>query len=359
METNFQQMNTPPVSSIPPITPIGVPTVVKIIAVFFYLSSITFILVGILLATVGSLSIFANLPFGVRTGLVPGLLTGAWGVLNFFAGRGLWTGKQWGRTLALTMEALYLVFGVIELVKLGKTSYIALIINIVIISYLLASRRVKSSFRSSSSSAMTAVLPILAIIVYVPIGVSAFRTEVQTQDFAQQRQENVKKTDQAITNSGMDCNFWSSSASQGPLSTVTGNDIYSNPKYNFQINIPIAFAVEEHSGNDYCEASFVFFKAEDKTADGRLMYVSVAPAKGDLNYYWDSMFGYRADLVQKSDTQISGKPAMKVVQISTTTDWRRIWYVFVHEDRVYKLDKWKGLTDEQFDGAATSFNLAN
>jgi cytochrome bd-type quinol oxidase subunit 2 len=90
----------------------------------------------------------------------------AWGVVSFFAGRGLWNGQQWGRILAITSSVLYIIFGVITMFTLGNFNYFSLVINLVIILYLLLSKDVRTAFASAKPIGTTIILAALAIIIF-------------------------------------------------------------------------------------------------------------------------------------------------------------------------------------------------
>jgi hypothetical protein len=152
--------------------PQKVPTGSKAIAVLFYLVSISYIVLGILsifglgfiASVVGSLGSGSGLIFSVIAMI-------AWGILSFFAGRGLWSGRQWGRVLAITMSALYIAFGFIDLVRFGGLGigYISLAVYVVIILYLLISKNIRATFQSGTAASTAIILVILAIVVYAAI----------------------------------------------------------------------------------------------------------------------------------------------------------------------------------------------
>ncbi len=162
IQPSAQPVTPPVVQSVVP----TVPAFAKVLSILFYIASIFFIVSGALLTFVSSLAISILSSLGSAS-LVSGILYIVWGVLNFIAGRGLWSGKKWGKTLVVTMSGLYILFGITDLFLAGATvtTYISLGINLIIILYLLFSKKVQAAFTGTSKS-MGMILAILAIVVY-------------------------------------------------------------------------------------------------------------------------------------------------------------------------------------------------
>ena len=114
---------------------------VKTIAILFYLTSILFIFGGILLTFSGGMSLPVLGNFGLIAGVVPGILAVGWGLVNFFAGRGLWRGASWGRALAIVVSGLYIILEIVGMVKGSGVNYLTLVINIAIVVALLMQKR--------------------------------------------------------------------------------------------------------------------------------------------------------------------------------------------------------------------------
>ncbi len=165
IETNTNQTESQ--EAITPVILSNIPIVAKIIAVLFYLVSVVLIFGGIIAAFVSTFTLSYLGVFGITSGLVPGLTTLAWGVLSFYTGRGLWQGKQWGRILAIVMGCLYIIYAVLIVVLLEEINYIFPIINLVIVLYLIFSRKVSMAFQKGGSTTAILVPSILAIIIYV------------------------------------------------------------------------------------------------------------------------------------------------------------------------------------------------
>ncbi len=182
IETNINQ--TEPVSqSVESNMPIPVPVVAKIISALYYLVSIFLIFTGIMLIFMGSLSLSSFVDFfgfGFGFGMIPGVLAIVWGLFHFFAGGGLWRGKEWGQVLAVTISGLYIAASIIDLVMLSRANnimtYISITINLSIILYLLFSKSVRIAFSKESSTKTTVIIvALLAILVYGVIFVVSFK----------------------------------------------------------------------------------------------------------------------------------------------------------------------------------------
>lgn len=370
METNIQP-NVPMAGTPAPMTSQpSVPVGAKILAVLYYLVSVLLIFAGIVFVFTLSFIGFSGFSFlnpliGSATGIsgvLSGVLVLAWGILNFVTGRGLWTEQQWGKFLAITISALYFIFGVIEIFKFGNSNYIStyvsMVINLFIVFYLSASHAIKNSFQQSSKVA-TMALPILAIAIYVPIGLGSFKAHTQAQDFAKGLQEEMQRTNTAIQQSNMDCKFYEYTnydEKNKVLNTQSGTGAYSNPTYHFQITLPQAYTMQEFRGTDYCEDSFAFYKPEDTSISGQLMAINVQPAKGDFNYYFDHEYKYEKN-AQMTNTQVAGQPAVKITREPYPT-WSRVWYLVIYDGKAYTIFNTQNMTEDQLNTAVASFQLS-
>ena len=372
METNTQPdvpMPTDAPLPNPYPTQSSVPLGVKILAILYYLISIMLIFAGIVLVfTLLSFINFSGFSFispligsvaGI-TSLFSGVLILAWGVLNFVAGRGLWTGQQWGKFLAITISALYFIFGVIEVLKFGDynyITYISLILNLFIVFYLLASQAIKNPFQNSSRAAVI-VLPILAIAIYMPIGVSSFKEQIQAEDFVTGLQKEIQRTKQALEQSNMDCKFYKYTnydEKNKPLNTQSGDGSYNNLTYKFQVTLPQAFTMQEFRGTNYCEDVFVFYKPESTNLDGQLMNISVKPVEGDFNYYFNKGFKYEKN-AQMTEAQIAGQPAVKITREPYPT-WSRVWYMVIYDSKIYTIFNTQNMTEDQLKTVVATFQF--
>lgn len=375
METNIQPTVPTidvPSENTPPQTPqLAVPVGAKIIAIIYYIASVALIFAGIMFILALSFISFLGFSFlnsltglvvGV-SGVMSGVLILAWGIVNFIAGRGLWTGRQWGKYLAITISALYIVFGVIKIFKFDDGGYvntfISIVLNLFFIFYLLASHAIKSSFQTSTKTTII-VLPLMAVAIYTPIQVSSFQSQIQMREFAKSFQEASKRTDQAIKDSNMDCKFYeykNYDEKYLPLNTQSGNGIYSNLTYNFQINLSQAFTMKEFRGISYCENSFVFYKPEDTTAygNGELIKIAIKPAEGDLKYIFDNEYGIIKS-IQKTETQIAGQQALKILMDPNNPNGTKS-YIVIYNRKLFSIFEGQGVTNEIFDAIVASLNF--
>ena len=154
-----------------------VPTGAKIIAILFYIASVAFIVLGIISSFVSSINLQL---LGIGLGLLAGIASIVWGVLNFIAGRGLWSGQQWGKILAIAMSSLYVIFGIINVIETHRANYFSLIVNIVIILYLLISRKVSVAYQSGKLLGISITFVVLAIIAYSIIQYPTITAPVET-----------------------------------------------------------------------------------------------------------------------------------------------------------------------------------
>lgn len=152
----------------------------------------------------------------------------------------------------------------------------------------------------------------------------------------------------------VDCSFWSfdNVSKSVVMGMSSGKGLYRNSAYNFQIDLPSNYVVKEYNGNDYCQDSLVFSKPEDSTLSGRLLVISIEPAKGDLNYTYTNKWKYDIDKTQKFDVMLGGQPALKVNAYSWTV------YLMVYQGKLYQIStQLSKLTSEQVNSVISSFKF--
>jgi hypothetical protein len=368
MDTTPNQV-IPPSAPTPPVenSTLAVPTGAKIVAVVFYILAIL-----LLYASFSDLTIFnplvglatsSVLPIGLTNGLRQGLIL-ALASLNLVAGMNLWAGKQSGKFLAISISALYFIFGLIKILKFTDATYIytfiSIIVNLLIIFYLLASHKIKNAFHKDSKVAMVA-LPILVIVIYLPIAVNSFQSKTKTQELINEIQDATKRSDQAIQQSKMDCKFYDYTTYDqryAPISTLSGNGNYVNSTYGFQFNLPLAYTMKELRGSYTCEDDFKFYKPENTTDSGLLITVSVQPATGDLDFLFDRDYK-SVENVQKTSFTLAGQVTLKITA-GPFADWggkSGLSYIFIYKNKLYTIVNSKNISDEQFNTAITSFQL--
>ncbi|MBS3074316.1 hypothetical protein J4447_02550 [Candidatus Pacearchaeota archaeon] len=123
----------------------SVPTLVKVIAVLYYIGAVLFVLAGIMMiAGAGATGLMAFMPFysifGAGLLIIGAIIFIAVGVLEFFVGRGLWQGRNWARITAIVLAVLGLISALISF------SILSIIIDALIAGYLLFSKDVKAAF---------------------------------------------------------------------------------------------------------------------------------------------------------------------------------------------------------------------
>ncbi len=138
----------------------GVPMLVKVISVLYYISAALTVIGGIIAFTHNDIDIINRI---IMLVIALGI-----GVLCFFIGRGLWKGKNWARITAsviaildaLTFIAMYvmtsvflnLVSGIIPSAGIGKIVIIFFtLLNLAIAGYLLFSKKVKEVFKKTTA----------------------------------------------------------------------------------------------------------------------------------------------------------------------------------------------------------------
>ena len=135
-----------------------VPTLVKVIAVLYYIGAAFSVLFGILLIAGGAflgelLSTAMGGGFGALAGalgsaifIVSGIIMIALAVLSFFIARGLWKAKKWARIVAIIFAILGVLSALSAIIQGNFGNIIGLVINGAIGGYLLFSKDVKAAF---------------------------------------------------------------------------------------------------------------------------------------------------------------------------------------------------------------------
>ena len=133
----------------------GVPGLVKVISVLFYIGAVIVVLVGIAAIFGASfMGVFVEqIPglgalgaLGVGVFIVLGLVFIGVGVLEYFIGRGLWKAKSWARTIAIIFSVLGLLMAILSLMGGNVISILSLLLNGTIGGYLIFSKEVKAAF---------------------------------------------------------------------------------------------------------------------------------------------------------------------------------------------------------------------
>ncbi len=136
-----------------PIQQKQVPVGVKIISVLYFIAAILLIILGALfIVGAGLVSILAEQIsilslIGTGAFVIVGIIFIGLGILGFFVGIGLWKGRGWARILAIIFSVIGIIVSSIEMYR-GQTSenIFGLIISLVILVYLLFSKKVKVAF---------------------------------------------------------------------------------------------------------------------------------------------------------------------------------------------------------------------
>jgi len=126
-----------------------VPTGAKVISVVYYLFAVAF-LVGGIGVFIGS-SILSQVleslgPFAAVAGTVAGTVLILLSILHFFIARGLWTGANWARIVAIIFAAIGVASSLSSIITGNFGSIVTLAIHLIVGGYLLLNKRVKATF---------------------------------------------------------------------------------------------------------------------------------------------------------------------------------------------------------------------
>lgn len=117
-----------------------IPLGISIISFFILISAIFSIIAGLFIITRTG-----NLPNSVFLGL--GVLLLVIGIVRFFIYSGLRKGKNWARFLIIGVESLSIISSLISLIMGEWVVILSMTISIVIVSYLVFSKKVRRYFR--------------------------------------------------------------------------------------------------------------------------------------------------------------------------------------------------------------------
>jgi len=130
-----------------------VPTGVKIISVFYYISAALGVLFGIMFIIGAGLlgSMLSQIPMlgflGSGLFIIGGIIMIGMSVLSFFIARGLWKARQWARIVTIIFACLGLLTAILLTIQMGIASNIVgLVLNAAIGGYLVFSSKVKEAF---------------------------------------------------------------------------------------------------------------------------------------------------------------------------------------------------------------------
>src|SRR3989344_2509164 len=118
------------------------PTGVKVISVLYYICAAFAVLFGLLLMAgagfIGNLMKSVPLLSFLGTGffLAIGLVLIAFGVLDFFVGRGLWNGRNWARIIVIIFSALGILGGLSSLLRFNLSGIGGFVVHAIIVYYL-------------------------------------------------------------------------------------------------------------------------------------------------------------------------------------------------------------------------------
>ncbi|RMD66813.1 DUF2127 domain-containing protein [Candidatus Pacearchaeota archaeon] len=139
-----------------------VPTLVKVISVWYYISAVGTLLFSILLLLGGGL--IASVSTGAENEalgalgsflggsiLVAGVLLLAYALITGFSAYGLWAGRNWGRIIAIVLSAIGVLLNgwLIYAIGFGVIASFSLLVNALIGCYLIFSKSVKEAFPSA------------------------------------------------------------------------------------------------------------------------------------------------------------------------------------------------------------------
>ncbi len=136
-----------------------IPILIKVLAIFDYISIGFLILLGLGFLFAGTLlnAILASKNINIFSAalfIFLGIFCFCYGVLNIFIGMGLWRGKNWARVatiifyILIVLVSIYLTIEEYNLPILSRIQYVLYaIIALAIIVYLLFSKKVKEAFK--------------------------------------------------------------------------------------------------------------------------------------------------------------------------------------------------------------------
>ncbi len=319
-----------------------------------------------------SLSVIGLASFGLSVGFIPGIAAIAWGVIMFFAGRGLWAGKQWGRMLAIAISVLQVIFGIVGIVMLGSANYIyiPLVVNLIIILYLLFGKNVSAAFQNGKSISTAVILVILALAVYttmeypilfVPantISQADYNKLMQYHGTAANPTQNstVNQNSQApsvsTTNNTTTPPQNPNTISNTTVGVLPNGQIYTDTKYSFQLTVPQGdtTTIGSNSPPDYN----VLF---NNLQGGYDFLIATTPAYKTLADSVDSDMRYEQNPVQKTNTTIAGEPAIHTTETLGNGAVLNNYFL-IHNGIYYSFSKRAGISATQFDEIVYSLKFS-
>ncbi len=143
---------SPQVNPVSPAVKVGIPALVKILSILYYIGSVISVFAGLALILGGGLisSMFSSIPLLSTLGsglfVVAGIIIIAFGLLYFFIGRGLWKGQKWSRVIVIIFECIAVLGSIFSITTSVIWGTILAVINGLIGGYLLFSKNVKQAF---------------------------------------------------------------------------------------------------------------------------------------------------------------------------------------------------------------------
>ena len=265
-------------------------------------------------------------------GIIPAIASIVWGILSFLAGRGLWTGKFWGKSLAVTMSLLYIIFGVISFMQVGSINYISVIINLAIILYLLLSKNVFTSFKSDNTKTFAVILSVLAILVYVGMQYPVIISSGQKSTVNSVMNQNENTTNNTVN----------TASNNSPQSTKT----YTNPTYSFQITIPQDSVVQQNVASSI-DTHVVFLEGNKSFIV--MSIVNESPILDTLDDLVNSYTHPDTNSVQKTNTTIAGQPAIHTIITGSDGQVSDDYFILHNNYYLFDISKYPSISSDQFD----------
>ena len=262
--------------------------------------------------------------------------------------------------LAITISALYIIFGVITIFTLGGANYISLAVNLVIILYLLLSKDVRTAFASEKPVTTAIILAVLAVLVYAAMEYPNLTPKQTAMEQAlnqmQQVTNELKKYQTTSQNSGTNLNQTGGTTpsqpdanpNQNPVPTPNSgnsnaspisNGIYTNSKYGFQMSVPDGTSYFEDNQSPPTD-SFMFINSQQVSIFG----ITITPATDSLEAMANKTTGF--DPNQTTHTIIGGEQAL---QCNTNASGPSVFnFYLIHNGNFYELDQGRSLTTSDF-----------
>jgi len=126
-----------------------IPLGIKIIAVIYYIATVFYL--GIALISFFKSGLISKIPdfatiITPRISILFGITFLLLSILSFFIARGLFKFQKWARIVLIIFSVVNIIGGIFSIIEGNLTSSINLVFNLVIASYLLFNKKVKSAF---------------------------------------------------------------------------------------------------------------------------------------------------------------------------------------------------------------------